>query len=1031
MIPRTILSLSVLYGSLAICAEPLPLQFNRDVRPILSDNCFQCHGQDAGKRAADVRLDTAEGQREKRIVVAGSPETSQLIERIFSDDPDSVMPPPDSNKKLTAAQKELVKRWIVEGASFEKHWSLTPPIPREPPVVDQVNATLHNPIDQFVVAELLARGMTQSPQAERATLIRRLSLDLIGLPPSTEEVEEFCNDTSPNAYEKVVDRLLKSPHFGERLALPWLDAARYADTHGYQKDNHRTMWLWRDWVIQAMNANMPFDQFTIEQLAGDLLPNPTQSQLIATGFNRNHRINAEAGSIAEEFRSEYVSDRVETTSTVWLGLTLGCARCHDHKFDPITQKDYYQFYAFFNSIDEKGVDGVGPSPGPQIDIRLPESDEAIAAENRRIEKLKDGLQRRVEQLAQVRSKWEQQLNDTVSEVDSGEFWLVVEPNRLQSDEKLKLNIQNDGSVLVSGDNPLNDVQTIEFAFDTGSLQSLRLEALSDSSHTHGGYARSFDGSFVLSGFEVELVRKDGKSERVAIESAVASSEKTDWPIAAVLDESAVTGWSTVASPNLPTQAALFRSSKPLVGEVGSTILIRLRYESKEEQSMIGRFRIATSPSDRIELEGPATLATSVVTALRTDISRRTKSQSKLLDQAFIAQSSDSELVRLRSELQAAEEEYSKLLERAKTGVMVMKELPKKRETFVHTRGAYDQPGEKVEANTPSCLPKLPSVDTPNRLDLARWLVSPNHPLTARVAVNRYWQVYFGNGLVRTPEDYGTQGEWPTHPELLDWLAVEFVRSGWDVKALQKLIVMSATYQQSSNVDPQRLELDPDNRWLSRGARFRLPAHILRDQALATSGLLVPRIGGPPVKPFQPEGLWEGIAGINSNTTTYQMDAGDNLYRRSIYTYWKRAVPPPSMMIFDAADREICSVKRRLTNTPLQALTTLNDPTYVEASRKLAESALSTAVLNSAEDRNRIRWMVRRVIARPATVSEIDILEKALTTYRSHYQAKRDDAKQLLQVGSSQVDAGLDPVEVAAWSNLALLLLNLDEALTKE
>jgi hypothetical protein len=1009
--------------------EPTRISFNRDIRPILSNNCFFCHGQDNANRKAEMRLDTEEGQRANHVVVPGSLDESLLIERILSVVPDVVMPPPDSNKALSTKDKELLKRWVVEGAAFERHWSWIAPKRTQPS-----KSPSPNPIDAFILEKLDEQGLKQSPEADRTTLIRRVTLDLTGLPPTLEEVDNFLSDKSEKAYEKVVDRLLQSPHFGERMALPWLEAARYADTHGYQKDNHRSMWPWRDWVVNAFNENMPFDQFTMEQLAGDLIENTTPSQRVATGFNRNHRINAEAGSIEEEFLAEYAADRVETTATVWLGLTVGCARCHDHKFDSITQKDFYQLVAFFNNIEEKGVDGVGASPDPQMKMMIEGFADRIEAQRRKIARVTEQLETRVITLIELRRKWEQRMEAAILNPNLSSIWNVLRPTSVRSTGKMGFQTLPDSSVLVTGENPLNDVHTIELPIVAERVQSILLEAMRHPSLTDNGFARSYDGSFVLSGFEVELNRPGESPQKLKIRKAVTDSERNAWPIQASLDNNPDTGWSIEPASKGETHHALFVLDQPMEVQAGCALTIRLRYESKEEQSIIGRFRLAFNPRDRDELDSPIWLSADVIKAFKTPLADRSAEQQQQLVDAFIQSSLDPELASTRQRLEASLRELEGLIEQSSVTVMVMKQSEKPRDTFVNLRGAYDKLGEQVFAAIPSSLPqpvRIPRETSLNRLDLARWLVASENPLTSRVAVNRYWQMYFGNGLVKTTEDFGNQGELPSHPELLDWLATEFVSLQWDVKAMQRLIVTSATYRQSSKVNAELLEIDPENRWLARGPRFRLAAHFIRDSALAASGLLVPTIGGPPVKPYQPAGLWEGVAGINSNTTRYRQDSGQSLYRRSLYTYWKRAVPPPSMMIFDAADREVCSVKRRLTNTPLQALNILNDPTYIEASRWLASLALNKIGTGQGSDSSRITWLFRKVLARSPDTTELSRFESSIQQFRQHFEQAKESATQLMAVGESAVDSKLKTTELAAWTTLASVILNLDETLTKE
>jgi len=781
--PLSGLALLVSLTAVTSAAAREPLLFNRDVRPILADKCWHCHGPDVGARQADLRLDqedAAHAERDgRRIIHSGRPAESELIRRITATNRDERMPPVDQERQLTAAEIELLRRWIEEGGSYQPHWAL---IPQQRPPLPEVWGLgwARNPIDYFVLERLEAEGLQPAPPATRETLLRRVTLDLTGLPPTPSEVEAFLNDDAPHAYERTVDRLLQSPAYGERMALVWLDAARFADSGGYQGDILRSMWLWRDGVIAACNQGQPFDQFTIEQLAGDLLPDPTQDQLIATGFNRNHRINDEDGIIHEEFRVEYVVDRVETTSTVWMGLTLGCARCHDHKYDPISQREFYQFFAYFNSINESGR-GHGNAP-PLLHLMSPQ------------------LERR--------------LADT-------------------------------------------DAQ---------------LEALRQRLHQ------------------------------------------------------------------------------------------------------------AKTPSD----------------AERTELTQA---------------------------LEDLQKQRAALLNEAPT-TMVMEELAAPRETFVLVRGAYNQPSEKVAPGTPVALGPAPA-GPGNRLGLARWLLNPEHPLTARVAVNRYWQMYFGAGLVDTPEDFGSQGSLPSHPALLDWLATEFVRSGWDVKAMQRLIVTSATYQQAARVSPELLARDPANRLLARGPRFRLPAETIRDQALAASGLLVLRLGGPSVRPYQPEGLWSELV---SASLDYEQAQGADLYRRSLYTFIRRTISPPAMAALDAPNREICTVRRPRTNTPLQALNQMNDPTYVEAARHLAARALREG---GADEASRLAWAFRLVLARKPQADELATLRASYAHYRTRFQRDPESAQKLLSVGASGAMADLEVADHAAGTAVAMLILNLDEAVTKE
>ncbi len=756
--------------------DPGRVDFRKEVLPILSENCFLCHGPDSGTRKADLRLDTKEGALRAKdpVIVPGKSDESEVFLRVASHDADEIMPPRKSGKKLTSAQVEVLRKWIDQGATWTGHWAFEPPRRPAPPAVKD-RGWPRNPIDAFVLARLETEKLAHSPEASRATLIRRVSLDLTGLPPTPEEVDRFVDDPSPDAYERLVDRLLASPAYGERMAMDWLDGARYADTNGYQNDFARTMWPWRDWVIAAFNANQPFDQFTIEQIAGDLLPKPTLSQRIATGFNRNNRTVTEAGSIDEEWHVENTVDRIETTATVFLGLTMGCTRCHDHKYDPIAQREFYQFFGFFNALNEKGVYTETRGNVPPL-IVLPRP-----GDNRRL----------------------------------AEFDVALAMVKAYGDRK-----------------------------------------------------------------HAEAIAK----ERAAFEKSIPS-------------------------------------------------------------------------------------------------------------------------------------------------VMVMEDMPKLRPTYVLKRGQYDQPDKSrtLEPGTPSCLPGLPADAPRNRLALARWLASPGNPLTARVEMNRVWQHHFGMGLVKTAENFGVQGEPPSHPELLDWLATELVRTGWDLKTMHRLIVTSATYRQASRVSPALVTHDPENRLLARGPRFRLSAEVVRDNALAVAGLLTSRIGGPSVKPYQPAGLWEELAG-GAGEGAYIQDRGPNLYRRSLYVYRKRTVPHPMLATFDAPSREICQVKRARTNTPLQALELLNDVAYVEAARALGQLMIEAG---GCTPEQRLVYAFRRTLAREPSAAELGVLGRGLDRYLASYRTDRDAARRLIRVGESPPDSRLDPAELAAYTACASVILNLDETITQE
>ena len=771
---------------------PSPLNFSKEIRPILSNNCFPCHGPDEGQRKAKLRLDTQVGSRKDlgghQAIAPGRAEESELIRRVFSGDPDEVMPPKESNRSLSLLQKQQLRQWIQSGATYDEHWAWIPPKRSPIPAAQKRSDWAKNSIDYFILERLDRESLSPSTEADRSTLIRRLSLDLTGLPPTPEEVDVFLSDSASDAYEKLVERLLKSPHYGERMAVDWLDAARYADTNGYQVDRNREMHAWRDWVIAAFNDNQPFDQFTIEQLAGDLLPNPSLEQRIATGFHRNHMMNEEGGIIPEEFLAEYCADRVETTATVWLGQTFNCTRCHDHKFDPFTQKDYYSIYAFFHNIDELG---------------------------------------------------------------------------------------------------------------------------------RGDY---------------------GKNIR--------------------------------------------RNNPPMI-QLPAPILETTRANHQEVLKALQR-RLDSTPKD---------------TPIHEKLSKEVADQKKKVDEADLAIPT----------------------------ALVMKELPTPRPTHILVRGAYDKHGEEVSPATPASLPPMADMFPRNRLGLAQWLVDPTNPLTARVTVNRLWQSIFGTGIVSTPGDFGTQGSLPSHPKLLDWLAVEFVESGWDIKAMMRLLVTSATYRQSSQLNPTLIEKDPQNRLLARGSRYRLQAEFLRDQALAVSGLLVRKIGGPSVHPYHPPGLYEQVV-AGKGASTYVQDKGTGLFRRTMYSYWKRSVPNPSMLTFDAPFRETCTVRRSRTNTPMQALNLMNDPTYVEAAKFLALRMIKNG--GPTMD-SRLNYGFRLVTARQPSTQERSHLLTAIQRSIDEFKEKPEEARALVKEGEALFDESSPPIELAAYSIVASIILNLDETVTRE
>ncbi len=1040
---------SVTFSRVVVAADPVT--FNRDVRPILADKCFHCHGPDSATREADLRLDVEESTKQDRdgifVVKPGDSQHSELVLRITSTDADRQMPPVDSGRSLTDEQKQVLIDWVENGAQWEGHWSFV--APKRAPVPQTGNAAWpRHTVDRFVLKRLEAAGLQPAAEAAKTTWIRRVSFDLTGLPPTLAEVDAFLADDTDEAHERVVDRLLQSTRYGEHMAATWLDAARYADTDGYQNDGPRTMFRWRDWVIDAFNSNMPFDQFTVEQLAGDLLPNASLSQNIATGFNRNHRYNSESGLVLDEFLLENAVDRVDTTSTVWMGLTIGCARCHDHKYDPLSQREYYQLISFFDNIAESGRA-----------IKFGNSEPWIVAPT-------DGQQTQLQKL-------DRQLADLRRDVSASGSAIQEEA------EDFELSLKNPDSVEVDlDDRPVVSRGLVHhFQFEDMEVEGVTVEngkpvlrdGLYGKSATVGGNGvlalgkvgdvacqtrssisfwlkpEQLDSGVVLSrqspgttrpGFSVEL--RDGHLQFYIITRWIAGvgAVETRTPLKA--DE-----WVHVALTNDGSQRAtgqqiwingqqaatrvLFNTNSN-TGGTGKNATLRIgggvhgdKFKGQVDEL---RFYKRTLFEDEILLLSERNTVAEILARAAAD--RTDSDRAKLI--AWLAGRPASERgtsKRNRSPLAMFEaidqlrERRVKLLDSFPT-TMVMMERRDARLTHVRVRGVYDNYGDVVESNTPGVFPAL-QVDGPsNRLGFAKWLVSGRHPLTARVIVNRYWQNFFGTGLVRTAGDFGLQGELPSHPELLDWLAVEFVESGWNIKALHKLIALSATYRQSSRQAPGGGDIDADNRLLSRGPRQRLTARQLRDQALFVSGLMTVDIGGPSVSPYQPAKLWDEMSNMK-----YKQSRGKDLYRRGLYTIWKRTVAPPSLAILDAADRESCTVRPKRTNTPLQALKLLNETTFVEAARHLA-----ARMMTDGNDQP-VVFAFRSVTGRRPSASELDSLRMARDSYVAEFKASPAQAAELLKVGESLVSTELDHTELAGNTMLCNVLLNLDEALTKE
>lgn len=1017
------------------------VSFNRDIRPILSDNCFQCHGPDERKREAGLRLDmrdsaTKVAESGHTAIVPGKAEASELVARIITADADLQMPPASSGKKLTAKQIDLLRRWVAEGAEYQGHWAFLPvQRPALPAVKNE--AWVRNPIDRFVLARQEQEGLAPAAEASRETLLRRVSLDLTGLPPTPAEVENFLADQSPQAYEKVVDRLLQSPRYGERMAMQWLDFARYADSNGYQTDGSRYQWPWRDWVINAFNQNQPFDQFTIDQLAGDLVPNPTRAQNVATGFNRNHRLNGEGGIIAEEWRVETVIDRVETTGMTWMALTLNCCRCHDHKYDPITQREFYQLFSFFNNVAESGtLQGDSKNTDPLIVVPTDEQEAELVRLDGEIEKGERRVAEAAKQLPEFIAAWEPGFKARLS--DPGTVvWLALQPQEVSSSGGAKLTRQGDGSYLASGKNPSHDVYTIKSPLAEGSFSGLLLECLPDPSLPQQSLGRYSNGNFVLSAVEAEITAPSLPAPLVATFPRVeATYSQKGWEIGLLLDGSSGNGWAVDGPTRRDQTNAMFVVESPLSVPADATLTVRLKHEALNQHN-IGRFRVSTTslPPTTIKLDG-AKFPESLKQTLALETGKRSAEQKAELEKFFRA-NVDSPLKQAESAVAGFRQQQNKIMA-ASPNVMVMRELAKPRDAFILVRGEYDKRGDKVTAGLPAALPSLPDKSPQNRLSLAQWLIDPSHPLTSRVWINRAWERFFGTGLVKTSENFGSQAEFPSHPELLDWLSAEFMQptvspavSGtpaqpWDMKAIQKLIVMSATYRQSSRVTLPTAERDPENRLLSRGPRFRLSGETLRDQALAASGLLVEKIGGASVRPYMPDGVWDETSRYG-DLRGYKHDSGDGLYRRTMYTIWKRTAAPPSMLLFDAPSREVCTVKRSRTNTPLQALSLLNEITYVEAARKMAERMLAAGTTVN----ERLAFGFKLATSRSATAAELQVLSAGLSSDLAHLQRDTDAAKKLITFGDSKASANLDPVELAAYTLTANILLNLDEVVTRE
>ena len=1019
------------------------VRFNRDIRPILAANCFQCHGPDENDREADLRLDEEAGIQ---AMFGGTLATSEAWKRINTPDMELRMPPQEAHRELKPEEFALIQRWIEQGAPFEGHWSFIPPTKPAVPK-PQAGESIVNPIDAFILRKLEQQDLSLSPQANKETLLRRIYFDLIGLPPKPADIDAFLADQGENAYEKAVDRLLQSEHFGERMALIWMDAARYGDSSVFHADGPRDMWGWRDWVINAYNENKPFDQFTIEQLAGDLLPNATPLQQVATGFCRNNATTDEGGAIAEEFRVEYAVDRVKTTSMVWMGLSLECAQCHNHKYDPITQREYYQFYAYFNQASDPGMQTRGGNQKPIANVPNPDLSAQRDTIQQQISRLQEAQSARIAATETDFATW---LSEQQKTAASGPALPTDALHHLPLDENQGKQVSDEVNSKVKGTirgpvawSPgkhgfafqcngqnyvdLGDVASFErtdaFSYGcwlkpNGDASGAPIAKMHDG-QSHRGYDMHCAGGNVAvhiintwpsnaikvttkaklkkDQWQHVFVTYDGSSKAAGIKIYFDGMEQP-WNV----NEDRLQ--STIRN-QVPLHLGRRNPGSPFQGAIDEVYLFQRQLPPAEVQALAGadpiRPILAVAPADR------------------------TKSQQQTLRNHFL-NTVDKTYPSLTADLNKARSELTQL-EKPLTTVMVMSDVAKMRPTYILDRGNYASPrkDQEVRMGVPSALPPLPEGAAGNRLGLAKWLVQPNHPLTARVTVNRYWHMLFGRGIVSTLEDFGAQGEWPSHPELLDWLAVDFVEHGWDIKRMLKLMVLSNTYRQTSRTTPALLERDPENRLLARGPRFRLSAEMIRDNALVASGLLVPTIGGPSVKPYQPPGLWNEVS--LSGNVRFVQDKGDKLYRRGLYTYYKRSAPAPALTLFDAPTREKCVLRRLTTNTPLQALVTLNDVQFVEASRSLAQRAL---LEGGTELDDRISYAYRLATGHRPTAAVLDILTAAYQEELPIFQQHAERAKQLLAVGESPRDEKLDLATHAAMTIVANMILNLDTTVTR-
>jgi hypothetical protein len=1034
-----------------------PVDFNRQIRPILSDNCFFCHGPDEKHREAALRLDQKEGAFAKRdgdaVIIPSDSAASALFKRITTEDADERMPPAESGKKLTAEQIAHIKRWIDEGAKWQEHWAFV--APQRPEVPQQggeqkAEGISQNAVDAFIAAKLWREKLVLSPEADRVTLIRRVTLDLTGLPPTLEEVDAFLNDAATNAYEKVVDRLLTSRRYGEQMARHWLDLARYGDTHGLHLDNEREIWPYRDWVIKAYNENLPYDLFVTYQLGGDLLPNATLDQRVATGFNRCNVTTSEGGAIDEEYYVRYNVDRVDTTGTVFMGLTLGCAVCHDHKYDPITQREFYGLFAFFNSTPEGAMDGNVLDPPPVVKLRPPEQERRLQKLNKKLSSLRNLQEERQKsgELKTLFQRWHEspstsaRLHQDVP-TDLYAHWSF---DKIKGDEIKSLRGDRPPGKLI--ENPEQVPGKIGDALKFSSKSYVELGDCADfdrsvafsygawvnlPGNAKGAVIAKMDEQTGDRGYDLQI---EGGSASVTFGTSKSKLVKVrtkarlkagEWQHLFVTYDGSgkATGLKIYING---TAAALEVANDNLGNSIRNNVPLRVGRRNVRAALRGGAVDDVRIYQRALKPEEVAALVENdaVGNILAVAAAQRTPEQNSTL-LVYYLKSHDERYRELSEAISQLEEEQQVIESIPAPRSLVMEEMAKPREAFVLERGDYDKRGEKVQRLVPAVLPPFPSDAPVNRLGLAKWLIDPSHPLTARVQVNRFWQQLFGAGLVATSENFGSQGNSPTHPELLDWLAVDFRECGWDVKRMMKTLVMSATYRQSSKVTPELFARDPQNTLLARGPRFRLDAEIIRDQSLFVSGLLVEKIGGKSVKPYQPPGLWEAVSYPTANTAKFVQDKGNALYRRSMYTFWKRTSPPPTLTLLDAPSRESCTPRRSRTDTPTQALALMNDVQFVEAARHFAARVMKDGGKTPQE---RTDYMFRLATCRQPREKELAVLMKTYEKHLADFKADTEAAKKLLSVGDSPRDESLDAAEQAAWTMVGNLILNLDEVLTK-